>query len=126
MPVTTPHNLKFRALMSAEADAEDEDETPLFMTKPPTKKNAALDALAAIIDDDDDVEAAPAAAAAGGGGRRRKRGIGEVQVTLALTSVDDCGVEQSRSRRQRMDEDDSRESESGSKVRRTIDGTREH
>ena len=111
----------------AEADAEnEEDETPLFMTKPPTKKNAALDALAAIIDDDDDVEAAPAAAAAGSGGRRRKRGIGEVQVTLALTSVDDCGVEQSRSRRQRMDEDDSRESESGSKVRRTIDGTREH
>ena len=109
----------------AEADAEnEEDETPLFMTKPPTKKNAALDALAAIIDDD--VEAAPAAAAAGSGGRRRKRGIGEVQVTLALTSVDDCGVEQSRSRRQRMDEDDSRESESGSKVRRTIDGTREH
>ena len=72
----------------AEADAEnEEDETPLFMTKPPTKKNAALDALAAIIDDDDDVEAAPAAAAAGSGGRRRKRGIGEVQVTLALTSV---------------------------------------
>ena len=82
------------------AAADDEAETPLFMTRPPAAPNAALDALAAIIDEDEGGEqsAADESAAAP---RRRKRGLGEVQVTLALTSCDDVGLFESRRRRQR-------------------------
>lgn len=55
-------------------------DAPLFMTRPPPGANSACDALAAIIDDEDGVS-----------GGRRKRGLGEIQVHMALTAVDDFG-----------------------------------
>ena len=85
--------------------AADEEETcPLFMTRPPKNNaaNSALDALAAIIDEDEK----PATQAAQGTlTRRPKRSLGEVQVTMALTSVcGDVDEEETRRQRQRTDE----------------------
>mmetsp|Transcript_8709 Transcript_8709/g.23635 ORF Transcript_8709/g.23635 Transcript_8709/m.23635 type:complete len:331 (-) Transcript_8709:36-1028(-) len=54
----------------------DEEDCPLFMTRPPTggvSENAALAGLAALVDEDDDPPA-----------KRRRTSVGEAQVGLAL------------------------------------------
>jgi 2'-phosphotransferase len=60
----------------------EEEETPLFMSAAPRTANQALDAIAALIDEEE--EAKTGAPVSG-----RKRGMGELQVHMALTS---CGA----------------------------------
>ena len=80
----------------AEAGAD----CPLFMTRPPSKPSAALDALAALIDEEEEEAETAGGAAAGSGARgrhepgdapaQRKRkhaGMGSMQVQLALTGL---------------------------------------
>ena len=68
---------------AAEEERGEEEDVPLFMTRAPEGSNSGLQALAAIIDEDEDgdeVRAPPKG--------RRKRGIGEVQVAMALASCE--------------------------------------
>ena len=59
-----------------QAPDDDADDCPLFLMRPPRGENAALSAIAALIDED---EPEPA--------RGRKRGIGDVQVVMALSGL---------------------------------------
>jgi hypothetical protein len=64
-----------RAILEGDWPPEEED-CPLFMTRPPTggvSENAALAGLAALVDEDDDPPA-----------KRRRTSVGEAQVGLAL------------------------------------------
>merc|ERR1712224_889846 len=84
-----------------------EEDCPLFMTKMPTRANAGLDALAAIIDEEEEQGAAAGADDDRGDASkaadvsddppvpplpqrpmRKKRGIGTMQVALALTGLE--------------------------------------
>ena len=72
------------------------EDAPLFMTRPPSGTNSACDALAAMIDEDD---AAPTQNIPA----RRKRGLGELQVHMALTSVDDSSCSKMQKQRGKVD-----------------------
>lgn len=85
----------------AQQEPAQEEDCPLFMTKMPVRTNAGLDALAAIIDEDDDDAAAGTASDKGAAcdppvpplqllqrPTRKKRGIGAMQVALALTGLE--------------------------------------
>ena len=91
-----------RPMDDAQQEPAQEEDCPLFMTKMPTRTNAGLDALAAIIDEDDDDAAAGTASDNKGAAcdppvpplqllqrpTRKKRGIGAMQVALALTGLE--------------------------------------
>jgi hypothetical protein len=67
----------------------DEQETPLFMTRMPSKLNDALEAIAAIIDEEDvptssSVHSAPASSNTS---RKRRSGFGAAQVALSLSCI---------------------------------------
>lgn len=69
----------------------EEQETPLFMTRMPSKLNDALEAIAAIIDEEDvptssSVHSAPASSNTS---RKRRSGFGAAQVALSLSCIAD-------------------------------------
>ena len=96
-----------RPMDDAQQPAEEED-TPLFMTSMPTRANAGLDALAAIIDEDEEIDVAAASTADNGGDppvpslqvlqrpMRKKRGIGAMQIALALTGLEPAAAQAGR------------------------------
>ena len=92
----------------AQQPAQEEEDAPLFMTSMPTRANAGLDALAAIIDEEDEQDAAAASTADNGGDppvpplqvlqrpMRKKRGIGAMQIALALTGLEPAAAQAGR------------------------------
>jgi hypothetical protein len=92
----TKRKRKVESIMAEEVDEQgetpveiDEQETPLFMTRMPSKLNDALEAIAAIIDEEDvptssSVHSAPASSNTS---RKRRSGFGAAQVALSLSCI---------------------------------------
>lgn len=105
-------------MQDGEQDASAGEDCPLFMTRMPAGENAALDAIAAIIDEDDEDAAAasqkrecedkepastsdPPVPPLEHRPCRKKRGIGTMQVALALTGLEPSNLGEPSAKRSR-------------------------